>query len=366
MLSGIFQAGAKALGGGRFSVVSLMPAALLIIVVATLIASGAYTKPQPSLGLVFDKFSKNPGLAIVAVFGIFIVAVLLRPFQVAFVQLLEGYWWRWQLLDFAKEVATERHRRLENTAEMMTLAEDPDAPTSGEFGQVADYARRLRALRRMRDRAQMVVDRYPLAFEDGSDPDHVEYDDRLMPTLLGNILRDGEDNAGRRYGLFMPVVYPRLYPSLSPKLDKAIGAQLDMIDTTSAFCVIFAIIGLAGLPLIGRMDWWSFVAPSAFLMSAFAYQGALASAREHGRLLATALDLHRFDMLQALHYRLPLTAKEELDFNRSLSNFLDSRDTDAAVERMGNFRYVHPAAAVDGTAKPPDTTEADGGQPPDW
>jgi hypothetical protein len=337
MFSGMLQAGTKALGGARFSLVNLLPTAFFITSVAVLIASGAYTQPKPSLTPLFDKLSKSPGLAVAAAFGIFLITVLLRPFQATLVQFLEGYWQRWRALELADDLATERHRRLLNTAHVMRDARKPDGPASNEFGDVADYEQRFRKVRSVQRRARIVIDRYPLPAEgtDGS------VDDRLMPTLLGNALRDGEDNAGRRYGLDMTVVYPRMYPSLSPKLDKAISAQLDILDTVSALCIAFALIALVALPLVDRVDLWSLVPFAAVLMSALAYRGAIGTARRHGRLLATAFDLHRFDMLNALHYELPRTPREELDINTSLSRFLDSRGT---VLRMRKFHYRHPDA----------------------
>ena len=184
-----------------------------------------------------------------------------------------------------------------------------------------------------------------------------------MPTILGNALRDSEDNAGGRYGLAMPIVYPRMYPLLSPKLDRAISAQLDMLDTTAAFCVAFGLVALLTLPLIARLDWWSLVPLVALLMSGVAYRGAVSTARGHGTLLATAFDLHRFDMLKALHYELPLTPDEELALNKSLSGFLDSRDVDA-VRRMSKFRYSHPSYA-DERDMPRSRLETAGDQPPD-
>ena len=338
MFSGLLQAGTKALGGARFSLVNLIPITFFVFFMAALVTSGAYNNPHPSLALAFDKFSKNPGLAAAAALGIFLLAVLLRPFQVAIVQFLEGYWRPWPPFDFANELATERHRRIQNTADITLRARPPGQPSNNAFEDVSNYARRLRVLHQKQRRAKVISDRYPRPIEGSGD-----FVDRFMPTLLGNALRDGEDNAGRRYGLDMPVVYPRLYPSLSPKLDKAISAQLDMLDTTSAYCVAFGLIALLGLPLIIRWDWWSLVPLVAALLSFLAYRGAIATARGHGRLLATALDLHRFDMLEALHYELPLTAKDELDLNKALSGFLESRDTDAVL-RMRNFRYKHPAA----------------------
>jgi hypothetical protein len=358
MLTGILQAGTKALGGARFSLVNLLPTAFFIAFMIALITSGAYTSPKPSPALVFDKFSKNPGLAVAATVGIFLLALLLRPFQVAIVQLLEGYWRR-RPLQFANEVATERHRRRQHTADIVRNAPDPDQPTSSEFGDVVVYARQLRAFHRTHSRAEMIFASYPLPIKGTGG-----LVDRLMPTILGNALRDGEDNAGRRYGLKMPIVYPRMYSSLSAKLDKAISAQLDMLDATAAFCVAFGLIALLTLPLIGRVDWWSLVPLLAVLMSALAYRGAVATARGHGTLLATAFDLHRFDMLQALHYELPLTPDCELALNKKLSDFLENRDVDA-VQRMGKFRYSHPSAPVHDGDTSPIPTGSGGDQPSD-
>ena len=330
MFPGIIQGSTKALGGSRFSLVSILPTAFFITFTVTLIASGAYTRPQPSLTATLEKLGKDPGLAVAVPFGIFLLAVLLRPFQVAIVQLLEGYWRRWRPLEFANDVATERHRRIRDTAEIKSDLRPPSQPQTETFDDAVSYVRQRRAFARMSIRAAAIVDRYPA-------------ERRLMPTLLGNILRDGEDNAGGRYGLNMPVVYPRMYPTLSPKLDKAISAQLDMLDTTSALCVAFGLSALVSLPLIARLDWWSLVPAAAALMSVFAYRGAIVTARGHSRLLATAFDLHRFDMLQALHYELPRNPAKEKVLNEQLSKFLGRPDGADAQEHMGKFRYKHPS-----------------------
>lgn len=345
MFSGMLQAGTKALGGARFSLVNLMPAALFVTTMAILIASGAYTGRKPSLTHLFHEIDKNPGWAIAGAFGIFLIAVLLRPFQVALVQFLEGYWQNWRPLGLADDIATERHRRLLHTARVVGAATGPRRPASGEFSDVADYARRRRKFLKIQGRANLIADRYPRT---------VDEDDRLMPTLLGNVLRDAEDHAAGRYGLQFNV-YPRMYPSLSPKLDSAISAQLDVLDTTSALCIVFALIALFALPLLAHLNWWDLVPPAALVASVLAYRGALSTASRHGTLLATAFDLHRFDMLTALHYELPPTPEEELKLNVELSGFLDGRND---VMVMKKFRYLHPAAPVLQSAQPSEPSPA--------
>ena len=339
MFGGMIQAGTKALGGARFSLVNLMPAAFFVTSVAILIASGVYTGQKPNPTRFFNELSKNPGLAVAGAFGIFLVAVLLRPFQVALVQFLEGYWQRWPLRGLADDLATERHRRVLHTAAIVAGSDGPNPPANNDFNDVADYAQRRREFEKVRRRAGLIVRRYPL-------PDNG--DERLMPTLLGNVLRDAEDNAARRYGLQYSV-YPRMYPSLSPKLDSAISGQLDVLDTTCALCIVFALLVPLSLPLLGHLGWWSLVPFVAVVASTVAYRGAVTTARRHGRLLATAFDLHRFDMLNALHYELPPTPECEMELNKALSGFLDSRND---VMIMRRFPYQHAAAPTPQDAQP--------------
>jgi len=344
---GLAQAGTKALGGARFSLVNLVPATFLTGFLTLLIVSGVYGGHQVDLSSTAEMLGANAGWAVVAVFGVFVVAVLLRPFQVAVVQLLEGYWQPWPGLAYATQVAIERHRRIRHTAEVVNQGRLPGPPSGAELSDVARAQRQHRTASIRRARARAIYHRYPRPrLERRPDGRLRSYDDRLMPTLLGNTLRDGEDNAGDRYGLRMQVVAPRLYPYLSPKLDAAISQNLDLIDTAAAMCIAFAVAALASLPLVARHDAWRATPLIALILAILAYRGAIQVARGHARLLATVFDLHRFDMIAALHYELPRTPLREDRFNKALSAFLDSHDT--AVVHMQAFRYVHQSPATPG------------------
>lgn len=345
MLGGLVQAGTKALGGSRFSLVNLVPPALLVGFLTLLSMSGLYAGRSPQLGDAAKKLGANAGWAVIAVFGVFLAAVLLRPFQVALVQVLEGYWQGLPVLGHVSALAIERHRRIRDTAKVVASADLDLAPsTISSLHDVARVQRRQRQGAAIQSRARAILARYPHPVWKNQNDQNAEYDDRLMPTLLGNALRDGEDNAGDRYGLNMQVVWPRLYPSLSPKLDAAISENLDLIDTTAALCIAFAVAALASLPLVGRWDPWSFIPLAAAGLSAVAYRGAIGAARAHARLLATGIDLHRFDMLAALHYELPTTTEQEQLINQQLSSFLDSHRS--AHPYMSRYTYVHPEQAT--------------------
>ncbi|OLF14933.1 hypothetical protein [Actinophytocola xanthii] len=352
MLDGIASAGAKALGGARFSLVNFLPAALVAAFVIFLFASGVYTDAAPRPGEAISVF-RNAGFAVLAVFGVFVLAILLRPFQAALVHLLEGYWVAWPTRLLAG-AATERHRRILHTATVIRGAElRAEDPPDTSLRAAAAHRRAEREIRVINDRAVGRVERYPASvFPDREDFGPDEYDNRLMPTLLGNILRDGEDRAGGRYGLDFTAIAPRLYAALSPKFDAVIRQSLDLLDVMAAMCVSFAVGAAISLPLVGRWDVWSLVPLVLALLSVFAYRGAIRVATSHGRYLAAAVDLHRFDMIAALHYELPADPERERSFNVRLSEFLNGRNT--ASRMMRGDPYVHPTdvepRAEDGAA----------------
>jgi hypothetical protein len=356
MLGGLAQAGAKVLRGARFSMVNLVPAAFLVSFVAVLVASNAYTGADVRIDDVVQNIGKHPGWAVVAIFGIFVLALVMRPFQAALVQLLEGYWSTWRVLGGAASLAAERHRRIRHTAGVLRDFYDDFDDTGAVSASIKDVARYQRIQRKSQAHEGRVSTKFlrypkPRRPDDGYD----EYDHRLLPTLLGNTFRNGEDTAGDRYGLDLPVVAPRLAQFLAPKLDREIGQSLDLIDTTSAMCVSFALAGLASAPLAGRLDLWSLLPLVMTLLAILAYRGAIRLARGHRRLLETAFDLYRFDMIKGLHYGLPPDPRAERAFNLALSDFLAGRTSLAKHQDLGNVPFVHPS---DDEASAPEASPA--------
>jgi hypothetical protein len=163
--------------------------------------------------------------------------------------------------------------------------------------------------------------------------------------MLGNVLRSGEDRAGGRYGLASMTAYPRIYPHLSAKLDAAMSRQLDLIATTSALCVSFFIAGVATLPVLLHHLEWAAVPLAAFVLAALSYSAAVRAAAGHGPLFAAAFDLHRFDMLRALHYDLPRTPSDEVDLNEALSEFWQGQERVDRSRRIKYREYNHQAPA---------------------
>jgi len=340
MLNGLVSAGSKVLGGARFSLISVMPGFLVIAVIGALARAHLY---DPDSQVEFDAVPPNADEAtatVLFVFLAFLGGVLLRPFEAALVQLLEGYWATPPPLAFLRKAAVERHRRRRFRA--MISIDDADGSNS-HWGTEADdppdirigmrpmaeltamdraSARKARSVARAREiRRGYAVELRNLGETREGDPDG-----ELLPTLLGNALLRGERLSGDRYGLDMPTVYPRLYPFISPRLQGAVTQQMDLISAAASLCISLTVTTAATLPLVFRLDWWSLLPLIPAAMAVIAYRGAVAAALYHGTLLATVLDLHRFDLIKAFHYELPKSEERIALLNKQISTFLASDD----------------------------------------
>lgn len=339
MLGGLPQAGVRALGGSRFLLINVVPGALTTLVVVGALRANLYSR-----GTVDLSQAVPTGWVVLQLgFGMLLLGVMAQPFQVAIVQALEGYGWNRWMPPVLAEVARERHRRRFAGIDWMEFAE-PTAPTGRSLDAAVKYARSATRAARLSEKASQRRRDYPTEAE------------LLMPTQLGNVLRAAEESAGGRYGLDSMTVYPRMYPCVSRKLDTAIRHQLDLLDTTGALCVSFGAVVLATTPiLLIRRDLWG-VLPVIFTALAWlAYQGAVRAARDHGELLATAFDLHRFDMIEHLRYPLPMNAREELRFNRALSRFLADQqplpEAEPQTQRvLAKYRHTRPPSQQQGSS----------------
>ena len=351
MIKELVSASTKALGGSRFSLLNVLPATVVVTAVAALARAGAYSPNGP---VQFERVlpeSKRAVLAIaLAGMAALLCGILLRPFETALVQLLEGYWVSPSPIAGLVPAAVERHRRRRDDAKIM--AEFPLAlPPPGANPTLQELAQRDRMFSRvvrMKSRAEYTRDSYPT--DDRLAANHLEAATRrtdLMPTLLGNVLRRGERVAGDRYGLDMMVVYPRLYPYISERLEGAVSRQFELITSTASLSISFGLLSVATTPLLARLDLWSAAPLLAGALCLLAYRGATAASRGHARLLATVFDLHRFDLTAAMHYELPENPQDEYQLNKAITEFLMPGSV-APLSQVGDLRskdFKHPGSA---------------------
>jgi len=110
--------------------------------------------------------------------------------------------------------------------------------------------------------------------------------------------------------------------------------QLDMTCRLSATAAVLAPLTLA---LLVPSGWWLLLAVVPAAVAWVAYRSAIAAALAYGEAVRTAFDLHRFDLLTALHLPLPDKPAAEQQLNAALSRFWNQAVplTDTAYDHDG-------------------------------
>ncbi len=266
-----------------------------------------------------------------SLFLITLIAYLLQAFTRPLVRLAEGYWpaWlqRWSLSYVKRRWEALRRKRREAL----------------RAGEQATYAR--------------LQEKLYYGY-----PPRAEW---LLPTALGNTLRAAEVYARQAYGMDAPFWWPRLYPRLPQAEQARIEDALTMMIALLNLAVLLLYVALDTAIYLSRCRWpawfisflscpirdraiypilchrlvWIVAAFAAGLLLAWlAWRGAVIQARSYGQRIRTAIDLHRFEVLEALRLPLPQTPQEERALWGKLEAWLYNYDLGEAM----TLRYVHP------------------------
>lgn len=287
-MSGIVPLGnAAASVSPRFNLVSLAPSALLATAVGALAASGAFTG-VPSLHLLIARSGEvNVFIASVIFLLVFSAALVLHPFQLLLVRILEGYWDDVPVLRKLRYVGIEINRRRRWEVNVLENRKD--------------VGHRL----------------YPPKTAD------------LLPTRLGNVLRSAERQAGRRYGFSNAVaIMPMIYPSVSSSLAENIDDARNDLDMACRMCVVLWTIALiAGCTLAsdGTAGAWFAVPVTAAVFGIFSYRAAIRCAEDYGRILYYIFDLHRRDFIRAFGYVPPESPEDERNLIAGITRWLTGK-----------------------------------------
>jgi hypothetical protein len=327
--------------GDRFSIVSVFPAALVVFDVFVLVQSGAFSGRPDIHALIVQSKHLGAGTILLLALSVFVLGLMLQPFQLAMVRLLEGYWGASRPATFIfNRVAAPRRRWFATQLQLSRLQIAEPKPVSGQ--RIDGYHEELREFRkrqRKKARADAVRLRYPRTV------------DRVLPTALGNALRSFEDTAGQRYGLETIPAFRRLYPLMSNSLSKSYADSRLQLDSAAGLCVAFFVITLVSIPPLAGDGWWQAMPAGTALLTWITYRGAIASALLMGRHVTTAFDLHRHDLIAAMRYAPAPDAALEYAFNTRLSRWLAGNDPDQrpAPQAMEDD-YCHLPASADSTA----------------
>ncbi len=293
----------------RFLLVSYLPMYAVAVFVLVLIWAGGPRRP-----VEFDRAWRTAaqlGVAevVILTLAITLFAVVTHPFQLALVRFLQGEWPQVLCLPAAVLRGVQRRRR-ERLAQLAHWPADAvEAVDPRRLHAAGEAGTRLRQ-------------RFPAA-------------EMLRPTILGNVLAATQAHAGRAYGWDAVVAWPRLYLVLGTPVRLVVDDRRNALDAASRLSVSAAAAGVLAVVLLARSGWWILLALVPFAVMWLSYRAAVVSAVALGEAVHTAFDLHRFDLLTALHFPLPSDQESECASNAHLCDFW----------RQGAptlFRYRHP------------------------
>ncbi|MGW7138398.1 hypothetical protein [Streptomyces xanthophaeus] len=270
-------------GSIRFFSVAYLPTYAAALFVLLLIWAGAPGSEVSVRRAWRTATGVTAGEAVWIALGTTLVALVFQPFQVVVMRILEGGWPDALGAGPCRRLQRRRKDRLARRAEQAGLPHDPSPELVQRAGAAAA---RLRL-------------RYPL-------PEHL-----LRPTALGNVLAALRDTAGRDHGWDAAVAWPRLYPVLGDRSRAVVDDCRDSLDGAARLCATGAVTALVSAALLARSGWWLLLALVPAAVAALAYHGAVQAALAYGDAVRAAIDLHRFDLLEALRLPLPDTLDQE-------------------------------------------------------
>jgi hypothetical protein len=368
--------------GRYFSLVSMLPALLLVVWTYVLIVSGAWSG-SPNLDAITARLAhwSLPGLSWAIVATLF-VALFLHPLQFATTQALEGYWGTFApaRAAMARRIIHHRRRRagldqLEQThrqawqdsADEVLLQQHADDVAHGDLsaempGPTAwDEATRRRARRLLLDSDAGEPLIAHVATEDAARRSWSRYPDggRMMATRLGNALRRFEDAGGAQYGLEAIVIAPHLALIVPDRHLLYLQDSRQQLDTTIRLCTVSLLATGIAVVVLLRDGLWLLAALIPYSLAYIAYRGAVASAEEYGIAISSVIDLDRFSLYEQLHVDQPRDTAEEQAANASLIRLLGGDASECLPYRhstLGNAqtqsRPVRPSRARGMAARP--------------
>jgi Flp pilus assembly protein CpaB len=150
--------------------------------------------------------------------------------------------------------------------------------------------------------------------------------EQVMPTRLGNILKNAELYPLRQYEADAVLLWPRLYAVLPESFVGALAdtkASLDLMLILSALGGVFAVVAGGAVLVVGG-PWWLFLAcfAGALTIAHAAYISGLRAAIPYAQFIKSAFDLYRGDLAKKMGYTLPTSHDAEIAFWRNLGQFI--------------------------------------------
>jgi len=264
----------------------------------------------------FDAWDALPSMAQawLGVGGLLLVtflAYLGENFLDGMVRFYEGYWPDWLAWVTRRRVAAQRRRWQDLQTRLDRLYDQEMTRTHASSRQGGEEQDRLKA---EYDHLYFeMYHRYP------KDPA------RLMSTRLGNVLRSAEEYSRLAYNLDAPLVWSRLVHYLPEPFTTRMGqATTSLVAMLMCATLSFLFAPVAALTLVwGHRPWYEVLGAVVLSMALglLCYRSAVTRAVEYGTFIRTAFDLHRDEVLKALHIPLPSSPLEEWQLWSQLMNW---------------------------------------------
>lgn len=278
----------------------LFPVVLFVVALTTKVLPMAGVKPQVLLAEILPWETDSTLIALTAF--VLIVTFLLYSLNTPIVRLYEGYPWQFSWLGQWRK---SRHARRFRTAESVLKRARVLDWRANEANIAAAITIDLPDLR---TRAARIGNAFP------------DREDSVLPTQLGNVIRAFETYPKIRYGMQAIPAWPRLVQLLPAEKVAPIDDAKTLFDfmlngsvLSAAVCMLVTAVGLANdhpLRWTSAMKWAPWTA--AFLLLAYLfYLGAINRAGAWGTQVKSVFDLCRFDLLEALGYKMEISGPEE-------------------------------------------------------
>ncbi|GGL02847.1 hypothetical protein Sme01_19500 [Sphaerisporangium melleum] len=179
---------------------------------------------------------------------------------------------------------------------------------------------------------------------------------RLMPTMLGNILRGAEDHSRERYAIDGVTAWPRLYPALPDTFRQVFAsasADLDLMITVSGLGLAFSLLGGALGAFL--LPWYSALLCCwiGLFTAWWGYRGAVRAAEPYGELFRAAFDVHRWTLLDTMGLRRPTEYRAEAEQWRQLDKLWTAGAPDSDHAASLGFPTPTTGEPAPAQAKPP-------------
>jgi hypothetical protein len=258
-----------------------------------------------------------------------LLAILVHPYATAALRLLEG-----QLpigpLPHLLQWRTRRHLRKYaklSEARWIILTDEDRSAIESSPDPPRHLRRNLAKMHRAGERSR----RYPLRKRE------------VQPTLLGNTLQAGYSRAGDIYGISVPVLGPRLEHFMSQSERDNVEQFRSRVELGAQLVFVYLALAVVFGAVVRPFPVAAGIVLGFLVIAIGSYLSTIRAAEGYSEAIAVLVDMHRFDLVRALHVEMPKNHSEEVATFELLSKLLDrDREPDGT-----DIRYRHPQTPDD-------------------